>query len=378
MQLSVTGHHVEVTPAAARLRGEEARAHRQAFRPGDRRALRADGGEAAPEGRGDAARAAATPSTPTPPTRTCTPPSTLLADKLDRCVKKHKEKRADHHAAEARRAAPLTQVAAPRRRDLQRPGRWMTMGACASSSSAGCRAPARAWRCTCSRTSASTASTTSPRRCSSRSSPHGAQPASRPTSAPPSASTRATPPPRSRRVPQLIDELKRSGMQCEVLFLVAARRGAAAALRRDAPQAPAWRAATSSLREAMAMERALLEPIAYGRRPGDRHLAHGRARAARHHPQARRAAHAPAGCRSCSSPSASSTASRAMRISCSMRARCPIPTGSRRLRNLTGRDPDGDPLPRDPDRTSATLIDGHRHLHARRASPSTRPATAAT
>src|SRR5207237_3525647 len=28
----------------------------------------------------------------------------LLADKLDRCIKKHKEKRADHHAAEGRRA----------------------------------------------------------------------------------------------------------------------------------------------------------------------------------------------------------------------------------------------------------------------------------
>ena len=26
----------------------------------------------------------------------------LLADKLDRCIKKHKEKRTDHHAAEAR------------------------------------------------------------------------------------------------------------------------------------------------------------------------------------------------------------------------------------------------------------------------------------
>ena len=28
----------------------------------------------------------------------------LLADKLDRCIKKHKEKRADHHAAQGRRA----------------------------------------------------------------------------------------------------------------------------------------------------------------------------------------------------------------------------------------------------------------------------------
>jgi putative sigma-54 modulation protein len=30
-----------------------------------------------------------------------------LADKLDRCVKKHKEKRADHHAAEAQKGLRL-------------------------------------------------------------------------------------------------------------------------------------------------------------------------------------------------------------------------------------------------------------------------------
>jgi putative sigma-54 modulation protein len=30
-----------------------------------------------------------------------------LTDKLDRCVKKHKEKRADHHAAEAQKSARL-------------------------------------------------------------------------------------------------------------------------------------------------------------------------------------------------------------------------------------------------------------------------------
>ncbi len=28
-----------------------------------------------------------------------------LTDKLDRCVKKHKEKRSDHHAAEAKKSA---------------------------------------------------------------------------------------------------------------------------------------------------------------------------------------------------------------------------------------------------------------------------------
>ena len=31
-----------------------------------------------------------------------------LTDKLDRCVKKHKEKRADHHAAEAQKSARAT------------------------------------------------------------------------------------------------------------------------------------------------------------------------------------------------------------------------------------------------------------------------------
>ena len=31
----------------------------------------------------------------------------MLTDKLDRCVKKHKEKRSDHHAAEAQKSARL-------------------------------------------------------------------------------------------------------------------------------------------------------------------------------------------------------------------------------------------------------------------------------
>ena len=62
-------------------------------------------------------------------------------------------------------------------------------------------------------------------------------------------------------VPQLIDELRRSGMQCEVLFLVAAedellRRFAET--RRKHPMS----GGEVGLREAMALERALLEPIA--------------------------------------------------------------------------------------------------------------------
>ena len=62
-------------------------------------------------------------------------------------------------------------------------------------------------------------------------------------------------------VPQLIDELKRSGIQCEVLFLVTERRGAAAALRRNAPQAPDEPRTTSTCARPSRMERQLLEPI---------------------------------------------------------------------------------------------------------------------
>ncbi len=62
-------------------------------------------------------------------------------------------------------------------------------------------------------------------------------------------------------VPQLIDELRRSGLQCEVLFLVAAEDEL---LRRFAETHRKHPMARSDigLREAMAMERALLEPIA--------------------------------------------------------------------------------------------------------------------
>ena len=62
-------------------------------------------------------------------------------------------------------------------------------------------------------------------------------------------------------VPRLIDELKRSGLQCEVIFLIAAddellRRFAET--RRKHPMARS----DVGLREAMALERELLEPIA--------------------------------------------------------------------------------------------------------------------
>jgi RNase adapter protein RapZ len=62
-------------------------------------------------------------------------------------------------------------------------------------------------------------------------------------------------------VPHLIDELRRSGLQCEVLFLVASEDEL---LRRFAETHRKHPMARSDvgLREAMAMERALLEPIA--------------------------------------------------------------------------------------------------------------------
>jgi UPF0042 nucleotide-binding protein len=64
-------------------------------------------------------------------------------------------------------------------------------------------------------------------------------------------------------VPQLIDELKRSGLQCEVLFLVASEdellRRFAETRRKHPMSHPGV-----GLREAMALERSLLEPIAAG------------------------------------------------------------------------------------------------------------------
>ena len=97
------------------------------------------------------------------------------------------------------------------------------------------------------------------------------------------------------------------------------------------------------LHEAIEQERRLLEPIVERRGPDDRHLAHARARPARDGPGARGRARGHAGRPSCSSPSVSSTACRATRISCSTRARCRTPTGSRRCAGTdrtrrTGRD----------------------------------------
>ena len=62
-------------------------------------------------------------------------------------------------------------------------------------------------------------------------------------------------------VPQLIDELKRSGLQCEVLFLVAAEDELLRRYAETRRKHPLSRAGIG-LREAMSLERALLEPIA--------------------------------------------------------------------------------------------------------------------
>ena len=82
MQLSVTGHHVEVTDS---LRWYVEKKLEQKA-------------EATLHVRGNSIHAA------------CTDPNMYaaidaLTDKLDRCVKKHKEKTNDHHAAEAQKAA---------------------------------------------------------------------------------------------------------------------------------------------------------------------------------------------------------------------------------------------------------------------------------
>ena len=101
MQLSVTGHHVEVTPPLRRyvakklerigrhfdqvidvhcvLTVEKLRQKAEATLHVSGSAIHADAVEEDMYAAID-----------------------LLADKLDRCIKKHKEKRGDHHAAEAR------------------------------------------------------------------------------------------------------------------------------------------------------------------------------------------------------------------------------------------------------------------------------------
>jgi putative sigma-54 modulation protein len=106
MQLNVTGHHVEVTPA---LRGYVERKLERIGRHFDQvidvhcvltvEKLRQKA-EATLHVSGNAIHADATEED-------MYAAIDLLADKLDRCVKKHKEKLTDHHAAEARRAVRI-------------------------------------------------------------------------------------------------------------------------------------------------------------------------------------------------------------------------------------------------------------------------------
>jgi putative sigma-54 modulation protein len=106
MQLSVTGHHVEVTTA---LRGYVEKKLERITRHFDHvidvhcvltgEKLRQKA-EATMHVRGNAIHADATDGN-------MYAAIDALTDKLDRCVKKHKEKRSDHHAAEAQKSARL-------------------------------------------------------------------------------------------------------------------------------------------------------------------------------------------------------------------------------------------------------------------------------
>ena len=81
-------------------------------------------------------------------------------------------------------------------------------------------------------------------------------------------------------VPTLIDELKRSGIQCELLFLVANDEELLRRYAETRRKHPLSRQG-ESLHDAIALERAAARAHRQCRRPRDRHLAHGRARAAR-------------------------------------------------------------------------------------------------
>ena len=107
MQLNVTGHHIEVTQA---LRGYIEKKLERITRHFDQvidvhcvlsveKKLRQKV-EATLHVSGNAIHADATDEN-------MYAAIDMLVDKLDRCILKHKEKRADHHAAEAQKAARL-------------------------------------------------------------------------------------------------------------------------------------------------------------------------------------------------------------------------------------------------------------------------------
>ena len=103
MQLDLSGHHVEITAALRSYVFKKFERISRHFEQRDRRALRAHGGEAAPQGRGHA-DAAGQQDLRRRDRADMYAAIDALADKLDRCVKKHKEKAADHHAEEVIKA----------------------------------------------------------------------------------------------------------------------------------------------------------------------------------------------------------------------------------------------------------------------------------
>ena len=101
MQLSVTGHHVEVTPSLrSYVTKKLERIGRHFYQVIDVHCVLTveklrQKAEATLHVSGCAIHADATESD-------MYAAIDLLTDKLDRCIKKHKEKRGDHHAAQAR------------------------------------------------------------------------------------------------------------------------------------------------------------------------------------------------------------------------------------------------------------------------------------
>lgn len=106
MQLSITGHHIEVTPAlSGYVEKRLARVVRHFDQVIDTHfVLTVDKlqhkAEATVRVRGDTLHAAATEAD-------MYAAIDALADKLERCVRKHKEKLTDHHAEQAQKTARL-------------------------------------------------------------------------------------------------------------------------------------------------------------------------------------------------------------------------------------------------------------------------------
>ena len=174
-------------------------------------------------------------------------------------------------------------------------------------------------------------------------------------------------------VPMLLDELKRSGIQCELVFLVASDDELLRRFAETRRKHPLSRHG-ENLHEAIAIERGLLEPLVNAAdlvvdtsRMGVhdlRDLINRRVgpAAARSHVGADRIVRLQA------------RHSRATPISYSMRARCPIPYWEPALRPLTGRD---EAVARflEAQPAVARVHRRCRALHRARASPSIRPPT---